>query len=274
MKIKEVMKRTGLTERTIRFYVEQGLINPEATVRNGRTYREYSERDVAELMTVADLRRLYFSIDEILEMKRNPANIPGVVEAYKKKTAEEARVKSAVMEELERLDLSGIPDIAALAARLKNVSAGLPLPQRDVHPDFGKFEAGTKEDRTRAYEQFMERQQRRYRLGKAIVFTIAALNVVFSLISAVLELRLFSLLIQIALSVALFMGVTWVRYLFVFGAALQIFLALNLLLHAGAALPAGWIAVIVVQMIVAGVSGALLLFSSAVSDFLYTQKNG
>jgi len=274
MKIKEVVKRTGLTERTVRFYVEQGLIDPEPTVRNGRTYREYSERDVDELLTVADLRRLYFSIDEILEMKRHPENIPAVVEAYKKKVAEEARVKSAVTEALERLDLSKIPDIAALAARLRNVSSGLPLPQRDVHPDFGKFEPGTKEDRARAYEKFMERERKRYRLGQAIVFTIAALNVVFSLISAVLELRLFSLLIQIALSVALFMGVTWVRYLFVFGAALQIFLGLNLLANAGVMLSAGWTAFIVLQMIIAGVSGALLLFSSAVSDFLYTQKNG
>ncbi|GKU80381.1 hypothetical protein L3i20_v247780 [Paenibacillus sp. L3-i20] len=49
----------------INYYVEEGLIQPESTLQNGREYRDYSERDVANLLTIADLRRLFFTIDEI-----------------------------------------------------------------------------------------------------------------------------------------------------------------------------------------------------------------
>ena len=40
MKIKEVSEKTGLTKKTIRFYEEEGLIQPEKTYYNGRTYRD------------------------------------------------------------------------------------------------------------------------------------------------------------------------------------------------------------------------------------------
>lgn len=57
MKIKEVCKHTDLTERTVRFYVEEKLINPKSTFKNGRVYYDYSEQDIAELITIADLRK-------------------------------------------------------------------------------------------------------------------------------------------------------------------------------------------------------------------------
>lgn len=40
MKIKQVCEATQLTERTIRYYVELGLIEPAVSYRNGREYRE------------------------------------------------------------------------------------------------------------------------------------------------------------------------------------------------------------------------------------------
>ena len=36
MKISEVMQRTGLTERTIRYYEEEGLVTPILTESGGR----------------------------------------------------------------------------------------------------------------------------------------------------------------------------------------------------------------------------------------------
>lgn len=38
MKIKAVIVKTGLTRKTIRFYEEEGLIQPEKTYYNGRVY--------------------------------------------------------------------------------------------------------------------------------------------------------------------------------------------------------------------------------------------
>ena len=38
MKMKEVTEQTGLTERTVRYYMEKGLIAPHGQWRNGREY--------------------------------------------------------------------------------------------------------------------------------------------------------------------------------------------------------------------------------------------
>ena len=67
MKMREVCLRTGLTERTVRFYVEQGLLSPAREPRNGRTYLTFSEADVALLDDLAanypaiELRRFAIS---------------------------------------------------------------------------------------------------------------------------------------------------------------------------------------------------------------------
>ena len=76
MKIKEVCERTGLTERTVRFYRQKGLISPRGEWRNGREYSDFSEADVEMLAAIATLRELSFSIDEILTMQRTPGAIP------------------------------------------------------------------------------------------------------------------------------------------------------------------------------------------------------
>ena len=131
------------------------------------------------------------------------------------------------------------------------------------------------EDRSKEIENFRKKQARQYRVGGSIVFAIAALNVLFSLISAMLEFRLVVLIFQIGLSVALFAGVVWVRYLFVVGAVLHIIIGMNWFAQGLAAnRPAEFIALVVIEMVVAGISALLLLFSPAVKEFLYEQKYG
>ncbi len=46
MKIKEAARATGLTEKTIRYYENRGLVIPAATELNGRSFRDYSPHDV------------------------------------------------------------------------------------------------------------------------------------------------------------------------------------------------------------------------------------
>lgn len=47
MKINEVERLVGITKKNIRFYEEQGLLNPDRNRENG--YRDYSEEDVQTL---------------------------------------------------------------------------------------------------------------------------------------------------------------------------------------------------------------------------------
>ena len=65
MKIKEVSQKTGLSKKTIRFYEEEGLIEPEKTYQNGRAYRTYTQAHIQTLNDVALLRRARFSVEEI-----------------------------------------------------------------------------------------------------------------------------------------------------------------------------------------------------------------
>ena len=83
MKIKEVSTRTGLTEKTIRLYIEQELIHPECMQVNDRKQITFTEQDVLELEIIHILREADFSIREIREMLQNPACIAKYIEQKK-----------------------------------------------------------------------------------------------------------------------------------------------------------------------------------------------
>ena len=66
MLIKELSERTGLHDKTIRFYEEVGVLPPARRLPNG--YCNYGEADVERIKFVAGLRRLDFSLDDIGEI--------------------------------------------------------------------------------------------------------------------------------------------------------------------------------------------------------------
>ena len=274
MKIKEVCKRTGLTERTIRFYVEEGLIQPESTVMNQRQYREYSEQDVAELETIARLRKLFFTLDEIRDMKQSPQRLGEILEAYRLKLRTDVEAKAAIVQALDHADLSRLSGVDELASALCGIAEGLPLPQRDIKPDFGRFDPESKEERAQLVEEFEVRQKRQFQLGRVIVFAIAGLNVLFVLLASFLQFNFISLLLNVAVSIALCFGVSWVRYLVIFFSALSVLRGLVLLVGAAAELTP-LLALIIVSLLAYNVASCILLLrSQAVSDFLYAQKHG
>ena len=72
MQMKEVCSRTGLTERTVRFYIEKGLLSPGRSWRNGREYLDFSEGDIRALERIAALRRCFFTLEQIGSMQAPP----------------------------------------------------------------------------------------------------------------------------------------------------------------------------------------------------------
>jgi DNA-binding transcriptional MerR regulator len=65
--IGEVAEATGLTQRTIRYYEELGLLPPPS--RTQGDYRLYSESDVSRLREIVRLKRLLgFTLSEIKEI--------------------------------------------------------------------------------------------------------------------------------------------------------------------------------------------------------------
>ena len=102
MQIKELSERTGLQDKTIRFYEEVGVLPPPKRLPNG--YRDYREADVERVRFVAGLRRLDFSLDdigEILAMRdRREAPCRVILDSMSRK-AEEITLRIAELSRLE-----------------------------------------------------------------------------------------------------------------------------------------------------------------------------
>ena len=65
--IGEVAERTGVTQRTLRFYEEKGLVNPPERMDGG--FRLYSEEDVDRIEYIKKLQDLLgFTLSEIKQM--------------------------------------------------------------------------------------------------------------------------------------------------------------------------------------------------------------
>lgn len=67
LQIGEVAERTGVTQRTLRFYEEKGLLKPPTRMEGG--FRLYSEADVRRVERIKRLQKLLgFTLAEIKEM--------------------------------------------------------------------------------------------------------------------------------------------------------------------------------------------------------------
>ncbi|MEX0786556.1 MAG: MerR family transcriptional regulator [Dehalococcoidia bacterium] len=67
LQIGEVAERTGVTQRTLRFYEERGLLKPPTRMEGG--FRLYSEADIQRVERIRRLQQLLgFPLAEIKEM--------------------------------------------------------------------------------------------------------------------------------------------------------------------------------------------------------------
>ncbi len=219
MKMKEVCERTGLTERTVRFYAEAGLVHPEIIRVRGRNYQEYSEENIRELQTAAALRRAGFSLEEIMTMKDEPERIEEIVRKCRERLREETERYQQILQQMETLEIRSVKNTEQLAEKLRPVAKDRPLPA----VDFGKSDGESTEEKEQAFQQFLLAQEHRAKVGSWILYGIAGGNVFFSLSTLILSFSgngLLSLLIQIGFGIALCLGVRWVRWLFIVGCLL------------------------------------------------------
>lgn len=67
MRINEVEQAIGITKKNIRFYEQEGLLNPSRNLSNG--YRDYSEEDLETLRQIKLLRKLDIPLEEIRRLQ-------------------------------------------------------------------------------------------------------------------------------------------------------------------------------------------------------------
>lgn len=90
LRIGELARRTGLTQRALRHYDEIGLLVPSG--RSGGDYRLYSRADVERLLAVQHLKSLGLSLAEIAEALNGEGAEPGCLrhaEVVERRIAEE-----------------------------------------------------------------------------------------------------------------------------------------------------------------------------------------
>lgn len=66
VQIGEVVSRTGLSHRTLRYYEEMGLLTPSSRTEGG--FRLYGEADIERLMLITPMKPLGFSIEEMRQL--------------------------------------------------------------------------------------------------------------------------------------------------------------------------------------------------------------
>jgi len=132
MTIKEVAKQTGLTEKTIRYYEEQGFIHPDVQEKNGRHFRSYGEKDVTELENVALLRRMRFTIGEIRMMKETDADVPEILEGYLKRIEDEMEQLVEIHDMVSRMKIGELCSLKELESRAAQCLPKPVLPFEDM----------------------------------------------------------------------------------------------------------------------------------------------
>lgn len=129
-----------------------------------------------------------------------------------------------------------------------------------------------------AIEEYEKNYQKRYETGKKIVAVIVIINLLATTISAIADFNLFTVVINVAFSVALFFGVSWVRYLFsalcAIDALVYSSLIFALLSYPQDVPPTPLIFLFVVLTAYKIAVAVLIAFNKSVADFLYAQKNG
>lgn len=104
MRMKAVCEATGLTDRAVRYYISEGLIDPDYTENyTGRRTYDFSESDIRQLQDITVLRKFEFTVAEIRSMLQDPAQIEPTVAALRERKRLEIAEEQALLDALERL---------------------------------------------------------------------------------------------------------------------------------------------------------------------------
>jgi DNA-binding transcriptional MerR regulator len=114
MLIGDLVRKTGFSKDTIRFYEKQGLIKIGRRDRRANNYKEYSEEVLNDLLTVKRLKKLGFTLVEIGDFLR----------LAKHNLASCNRIGGAVTAKLQSID-EKIAELTALRSMITGVFADL-----------------------------------------------------------------------------------------------------------------------------------------------------
>ncbi len=120
MRIKEVVAQTGLTDKTIRYYISKGLVFPNNNVSySGRSSFDFTDDDVKTLNRIAVLRKAGFSVSQI-ESIRKGTNTKEEISSLLAEKEAEIVLDEKIIDALRMCNETGKSDFDSLADALES----------------------------------------------------------------------------------------------------------------------------------------------------------
>ncbi|MBR6513713.1 MAG: MerR family transcriptional regulator [Clostridia bacterium] len=139
MKIKSVCQATELTDRTVRYYIEEGLISPSYTENYlGRKSYDFSEEDISRLKEIALLRKFDFTVEEIKSLIHQTRSAACIIEDIRERTKAAVKDKEKILSALSHISCDRDYTISRLAQELGRTSTALPANEEKIKRNIPK----------------------------------------------------------------------------------------------------------------------------------------
>ena len=136
MKIKQVCEQTGLTDRAIRYYIEEGLVFPAYTENYmGRKAYDFTEADAETLQHISTLRRFGFTVEEIRTLQQHPLQSQRVLSELRERKQAAANAEQETLALLDRLGRLTDYTVSGLVNALGDAAQRMSLPPEKYRPD-------------------------------------------------------------------------------------------------------------------------------------------
>ena len=132
MKIRDVIAKTGLTDRAIRLYIENGLVTPENQKSyTGRNNYSFSQVDIYCLEQIAMLRKADFSLEQIKALKLGGESAREVLVEYLSVKQESVVMGQRIIDALKDYSAQDSVTMESVCAKIKESIENTPLPEVD-----------------------------------------------------------------------------------------------------------------------------------------------
>ena len=139
MKMKEVIEKTGLTDRAVRLYIDEGLALPSIEESySGRKSIDFSESDVERLKNVALLRKAGYSIADIKSMVDDNSTAQDIIEKFIEQTENNIAHETKIVEKLKGISLDEEVTIETICNSLSETVEEKDIPKEDLKSIFWK----------------------------------------------------------------------------------------------------------------------------------------
>lgn len=133
MKIKDVMEKTGLTDKAIRLYINSGLVAPSIEENySGRKSIDFSEADVERLKNIALLRKAGFSIADIRETLADENSVNNVINRFIEEKEKDICRDTEIVNTLRSVSYEKLT-FESLCEALSETTTEKDVPAEDMH---------------------------------------------------------------------------------------------------------------------------------------------